>query len=81
MKVRKRDGRLANFDEEKIVEAIWKAAQDVGGKDKSEAEKLGREVGRLLREKFSEKTITVEDIQDMVEKQLIFHKYIVLLSG
>ena len=29
--VRKRDGRIVGFDQEKVTEAIWKAAQSVGG--------------------------------------------------
>ncbi|MBI5125127.1 MAG: hypothetical protein HZA70_02715, partial [Planctomycetes bacterium] len=32
-KVRKRDGRLVPFDESKIADAIFKAAQAVGGED------------------------------------------------
>ena len=31
--VRKRDGRLEPFDQERITNAIWKAAKAVGGKD------------------------------------------------
>lgn len=71
MKIRKRDGRLVEFDENKIAEAIWKAVQDVGGKDKAETEKLGKEVAKLIQEKFKTKTPTVEDVQDGVEKVLI----------
>ena len=31
--IRKRDGRIVNFEREKIVWAIFKAAQAVGGDD------------------------------------------------
>jgi len=33
-KIKKRDGRIVDFEPNKITEAIWKAAQAVGGKDK-----------------------------------------------
>jgi anaerobic ribonucleoside-triphosphate reductase len=29
--VRKREGRLAEFDQERITNAVWKAAKAVGG--------------------------------------------------
>ena len=33
-KIRKRNGDIADFEKEKITEAIWKAAKSVGGKDR-----------------------------------------------
>ncbi len=70
-KIKKRDGRIVDFDEQKIFNAIWKAAQAVGGKDKSIAEKLAAKVVKQL-EKFYKDTIpSVEDVQDIVEKILI----------
>jgi ribonucleoside-triphosphate reductase len=70
-KIRKRDGRIVDFDANKITEAIWKAAQSVGGKDRSIAEKLTKEVVRRINEKFAGKIPTVEDVQDIVEKVLV----------
>ncbi|MEM4649293.1 MAG: ribonucleoside triphosphate reductase, partial [Candidatus Bathyarchaeia archaeon] len=70
-KIRKRDGRIVEFNANKITEAIWKAAQSVGGKDRSTAEKLTKEVVRRVNEKFAGKIPTVEDIQDIVEKVLV----------
>jgi len=70
-KVRKRDGRQADFNQEKITEAIWNAAQAVGGKDKETAEKLSEKVIAKLEQKFSGRIPNVEDIQDTVEKILI----------
>ena len=70
--VKKRDGRVLPFDEEKIVEAIWKAAQSVGGKDRVMAAGLAKEVVRLVNAKFDEKNAPgIEDIQDLVEKVLV----------
>ena len=35
-KIRKRDGRIVPFDQEKITTAIFKAAKAVGGDDRRE---------------------------------------------
>jgi len=70
-KVRKRDGRLADFEQEKITEAIWNAAQAVGGKDRKTAEELSDKVVKQLEQKFKDKIPNVENIQDIVEKMLI----------
>jgi ribonucleoside-triphosphate reductase len=70
-KVRKRDGRLVNFDKNKIAHAIFKSAQDIGGHDKELANKLGQKVSKFLEKEFEKKIPTVEDVQDAVEKVLI----------
>lgn len=67
----KRDGRIVDFDKEKITKAIWAAAQAVGGRDGKLAERLSNRVLSLLEEKFPEETPSVEDVQDLVEKVLI----------
>lgn len=70
-KVRKRDGRLVDFNKEKISNAIFKSAQDVGGTDRQIAERLAEEVSDLLDKTFKNKVPSVEDVQDAVEKVLI----------
>ncbi len=71
-KIRKRDGRVVKFDKEKIANAIFKAAQAVGGKDRKMAEEIADEVVRVLNERFEEgATPSVEDVQDVVEGVLI----------
>ena len=70
-KIRKRDGRVVDFDQEKITRAIWAAAQAVGGRDRSLAERLSDQVAAILERQFPAKTPTVEDVQDIVEKVLI----------
>jgi len=69
--IRKRDGRLVPFDQEKITNAIFKAAQAVGGSDKKLSEKLSNQVAQILNEKFEKRIATVEDVQDVVEKVLV----------
>jgi ribonucleoside-triphosphate reductase len=69
---RKRDGRLEEFDQERITNAIWKAAKAVGGRDRDLAKRLSDEVMAQLRVRFGEDGVpTVEEIQDLVEKTLI----------
>ena len=70
--VRKRDGRLEPFDQERITNAIWKAAKAVGGKDRELAKRLSNQVVAELKKRFGEDGVpTVEEIQDLVEKILI----------
>jgi len=68
-KIKKRDGRIVPFDQEKITTAIWKAAKSVGGKDKSLAKQLSDQIVKIINEKFKD-VPDVEQIQDIVEKTL-----------
>jgi len=71
-KIRKRDGKNVDFDKEKIINAIFKAAQSVGGSDRKEAERVADLAVKFMDEKYKPDEIpTVEDIQDIVEKALI----------
>jgi ribonucleoside-triphosphate reductase len=70
--VRKRDGRLEPFDQERITNAVWKAAKAVGGKDREQAKRISDQVMAELKNRFGEDGVpTVEEIQDIVEKILI----------
>jgi len=71
-KIKKRDDRIVDFDANKITEAIWKAAQAVGIKDRSIAVKLSEQVvGKLQKQLKSGEIPSVEQVQDLVEKTLI----------
>lgn len=70
--VRKRDGRVVPFDQEKITNAIFKAAQSVGGDDRDRAVYVSNLVCEMLDEQYGDWAIpSVEDIQDLVERALI----------
>lgn len=70
--VRKRDGRLAKFDENKISNAIKKAAKAVGNQDPSVNRVISGEVLVELQHRFGIDGVpTVEEIQDNVEKKII----------
>lgn len=67
----KRDGRCVLFDLEKIADAIFKAAQALGGEDRETAKELAVRVEQLLEENGEREIPTVEEIQDAVEKVLV----------
>ena len=67
----KRDGRTVDFDSSKISDAIYKAAEMLGGHDRDTANYLARQVELYLVEVCHNETPTVEQIQDAVEKVLI----------
>jgi uridine kinase len=70
--VTKRSGTIVPFNQNRIINAIYRAAVAVGGRDKEKAEELAEQVVKILNEKFAEKTIPhIEDVQDIVEKVLI----------
>ena len=65
-KIRKRDGRIVDFNPERIKNAIHKAFVAVKLEDGEKAEKITRDVVSLLEERFVEKIPSVEDVQDVV---------------
>lgn len=67
----KRDGRKVPFNIEKIANAIFKAAQSVGGSNYDESMNLAVDVCKIVEVKYADKIPTVEEIQDIVEKVLI----------
>jgi ribonucleoside-triphosphate reductase len=67
----KRDQSSMPFKKEKIVLAIFKAANAVGGNDFETSEKLGEEVIRIANQRYPDGIADVEGIQDIVEKVLI----------
>ncbi|MBW7939127.1 MAG: hypothetical protein H3C63_10085, partial [Candidatus Omnitrophica bacterium] len=72
-RIQKRDGRIVDFIPRKITDAIFKAAQSVGGKDYRRAETLTEYVILELANQFQEKTIllNIEQIQDCIERVLV----------
>jgi ribonucleoside-triphosphate reductase len=70
--VRKRNGKLQEFDKERIKKALLQAILAVGGTGEKQADELTNKVTTQLVESFGEDGVpTVEEIQDIVEKTLI----------
>jgi len=72
-KVRKRDGRVVAFDQERITKAVYKAMQQVGEGDlnKDPLRVSNRTVKELAKRYLPTHIPTVEEIQDVVEEMLI----------
>ncbi len=71
-KIRKRDGRIVDFNPEKITNAVWKAMVAVGEADMEMAKKISRQVVEKLESRLKKGEIpNVEQVQDIVEETLI----------
>ena len=68
--IRKRDGRIENFDKEKIVNAILKAMNHEFVNDISYASKIADSIEALEKD-----VIDVEEIQNLVEIELMKSQY------
>jgi len=75
--IRKRNGSVANFNKDKISNAIYKALDALSKADRGLADELtGRVVQKLIEHGFSASIPpSVEDIQDLVESTLIDKDY------
>jgi ribonucleoside-diphosphate reductase alpha chain len=69
-KIKKRDGRIADFDSERIKNAVYKAFLAIELGDGEKAEAITNQVVKRLQEKFKEETPSVEDVQDLVVEVL-----------
>jgi len=69
-KIRKRDGRIVDFDSSRIKDAVHKALIAVELSDGEKAEDITRQVVRLLEERFKDKIPSVEHAQDIVVEVL-----------
>lgn len=72
-KILKRDGRTDQFRLDKITDAIYKAAEAMGGTDRASAADLAEKVCEMLENSGFDNNNppTVEQVQDMVEKVLV----------
>ena len=66
--IKKRDGRIVDFNEANIASAIAKAGQSTGEYDLRLAETLSDRVLKQAEKELGKSIPTVEQIQDVVEK-------------
>ncbi len=72
----KRDGRMVDFDKNKITEAIFKAFKANNDFEKQKADKISEQVVAILNVVYKDGRIpTVENVQDLVETTLINNGY------
>src|SRR3989344_1957462 len=78
-KIKKRDGTLVDFNLDKITNALFKAMKATGEGAEADADKVAKwmvlEIASLTKSKGQSYIPSVEDIQDLAEKGLIFHKF------
>lgn len=68
----KRSGTIVPFNKNRVMNAIYRAAVSVGGRDKERAEILAEKVIQLLeRTHEGNEVLNIEQVQDAVEKVLI----------
>jgi ribonucleoside-diphosphate reductase alpha chain len=65
-KILKRDGRIVDFDADRIKNALYKAFLAVELGEGNKAQKITHEVVKLISERYTEKTPSVENVQDIV---------------
>jgi len=71
-KIRKRDGLIVDFDQEKITRVIFKALTATDQGDGKKSKKISDKITALLNRRFKKDEIpTVEEIQDITEEILI----------
>ncbi len=71
-KVQKRDGRVVDFEQDKIEKAVHKAIVATNQGDGKESKKVADQVIKLLNRRFKKEEIpTIEQVQDIVEEALI----------
>ncbi len=71
LKVKKRDGRVVDFEPAKIAAAVDKAFKAVGEGSPTLSVELATEISERLEQDFPDGLPSVEDIQDLVEDALI----------
>ena len=69
MKIIKRDGRIVDYDRQKIAVAIEKTNRDVIGKEKATKEEIKEIIDYI--EGLGKRRILVEDVQDIIEEKLM----------
>jgi len=81
-KIKKRDGRIVDFNQDKIFTAISKAMRAVGELNKEKAETMAQQVTQVLNKRFDGHTVpSVEEIQDIVEEVLIKNRLVAVAKA
>ena len=77
MEIIKRDGSRADFEREKIEKAIAKAFYSVDSMiSEEDLRKISSKIEKTIKEKYpADHTVTVEEVQDLVELTLIDENY------
>ena len=74
-KIKKRDGRIVNFNQSKITEAVFKSFQAKGKENIDLAQKISNKITKVLNKRFKDKVPQVEQIQNIVVEILAKEGY------
>ena len=74
MKIKKRDGRIVDFETNKIIDAILAAFKSVDKEITDYAREKATNIANFIKEECMNKTLGIEEIQDLVEKGLMATK-------
>ncbi|MBA7596476.1 Anaerobic ribonucleoside-triphosphate reductase [subsurface metagenome] len=76
-KIKKRDDRVVDFEQQKITDAIFKAITATGQGDGKKSRKISDKVVELLNRRFKKGEMPhVEQVQDIVEEVLILENLV-----
>ena len=71
MNVTKRDGRIVQFNKDKIVKALEKAFLDIDKEITEDSQQKIESIATSIEKESENKEFNVEDIQDIIEKKLM----------
>lgn len=72
--IKKRDGRLVQFNKNKIVDAIVSAFKEIDGEVSDYALEKANKIADYVEKQGKKKILTVEEVQDIVERGLMSTK-------
>ena len=71
-KIQKRDGTTVDFDQQKIINAVFKAITATGHGNGVKSKKVSEKVVKILNRRFKKDEIPqVEQVQDIIEEVLV----------
>ena len=73
--IKKRDGRVVLYDQNKIAAAILRALEASQEGNAADAARVANDVQRELENRFAAEAPNIEQIQDTVERQLMNHGF------
>ena len=71
MQVTKRDGRIVQFNKDKIIKALEKAFLDIDKEITEDSSQKIESIATSIEKESENKELNVEDIQDIIEKKLM----------
>ena len=71
MQVTKRDGRIVQFNKDKIIKALEQAFIEIDKEITDDAKQKIEQIAQSVEKESENKEVTVEEIQDIIEKKLM----------